>query len=125
MHKNVASGFLASTPKFMTLSGFRERATMVRFDLTSLILFKSLTKIPDYNKILEYQQPSEFKDINPKVSANQFKIPKFAILPPFLSDWLFDIPPFLYAEELFFASFEKVKSTIGKNINMEVKRTTY
>ena len=107
MHASEKETFQQQTPYSLALMGFGRRAHAVRLN-PALIFSRSnqKQKVPDFDSFMNCSSKESLVNID--VGASEEKICNFAILPPLLSEELFDVDS-LEAIDVLWSFIKKIK----------------
>ena len=94
-HHLLRDGFKQVHPDCVGLMGFGKNASAVRINPdTFFAIIKTPKPVPTMKSFLEIKGEDEFRNLQPEQSDKQVIRNKFAVLPPFLADALFELEEF-------------------------------
>lgn len=98
-HHQLRTGFQQKQPDSLALMGFGQTASAVRVNPDTLFAtMKTLKSVPSMKAFLALKDTKEFRSLQPETDAEAKIRNKFAVLPPFLADGLFDLENFEAAQ---------------------------
>ena len=78
-----------STPRFMGLTGFGEKAIPIQFDDKNIFPPSSTaTPVPTFHDLMQIKTIEDIENLNQPNQSNKKKVKSFCVLPPFLTNHL-------------------------------------